>query len=453
MSAQEITTDELDAKIQAFPPKSENIFGLKIFQNGNRKSTVLINNQDSDFFIKSKNRWFSFNFEKSLFVTKIVVRATGFDPHNNMTLSYEDAFTKRVTEKRSPYLRDKLEFEFLVDAFIGGFGVLPDQKFFSSPKIIGVDVYGFDESSFRRGLQFFENIERARARVIEDCNIYIAKASEAEAKEVELSETIEILNGDIDEKNTEIENLNIEIKSENSKKEKLRTENSALQITQKQLTDTLTSLEANIDAKKSTQHELSLQVAEKEKKLRTLENDINLFPTEISGYVTQGSKNINTYMLVGAAPMAIIAFLTYRLITNSESLLDFYANNSTINIIEFLASRLPYVIVSMAILGVCYTFIHRLISEIIGINRRRQDLYKISIVATDVSNASASGSIIDGDKEYKYRTYIKMEMLREHLRRHMGEGFTFEKKGGLLAMISDISTSSLKGPDEVIDDE
>jgi hypothetical protein len=451
LDAEKLT--DLQETLQSFPEPKESIFDIGLFQNGTKKSATLINNFDLSQQLKSQNRWYSFDFKKSLYVKKIRVRSSGFDNYSDMVLSYEDAFTKKTNQAKSRFKEEVGYFEFIVDAFVGGFGIQPEPKYFSSPRIVGIDVFGFDEVTFRRVLGFFEKIEIARNKILEECQEKMELADQALLVKKEVESNIIEIKSEIDVQNQNLESIKELVAAEAATRAEAMRENSALQITQKQLVDSKTALESDIANRKSSQTEMSRQIAESEKKLRTLENDINLFPTEIAGYVTQGSKNINTYLLIGAIPVAIIAVLTWRLIFNAEQLLDFYANNPQINIFEFLFSRLPYVIISISILGICYTFIHRLISEIIGINRRRQDLYKISIIATDISYASASGSIVDGESEYKLRTYIKMEMLKEHLRRHMGEGFTFEKKGGLLAMLSDISTTAITGKTDKDDDE
>jgi hypothetical protein len=176
--------------------------------------------------------------------------------------------------------------------------------------------------------------------------------------------------------------------------------------------------------------------------LRTLQNNINLFPTEIAGYVTQGAKNVNLYAVLCCVPIAIIIAVTYRLFGNSERLLS-YVYNPNFGIIEFLISRLPYVVVSAVILAVCYTLLHRLITEIIGINRRRQDLFKISIIATDVSNASQEGLSIPDEELYNLRTQTKMELLKEHLRRHISEEYVYDPKQSLIHRMSTVLSNNI----------
>lgn len=117
----------------------------------------------------------------------------------------------------------------------------------------------------------------------------------------------------------------------------------------------------------------------------------------------------------------------YRLFGNSELLLEFFLSDKHPPIGEYLLSRLPYVIVNAAILAVSYTLLRRMFAEIIAINRRKQDLHKVSIIATDVSFASLQGLPIDEETTYHLRTQTKMELLKEHLRQHMSDDYSYGK--------------------------
>jgi hypothetical protein len=174
--------------------------------------------------------------------------------------------------------------------------------------------------------------------------------------------------------------------------------------------------------------EINSDISGRQIELRELKNNINLFPTEIAGYVKQGTNNIRLYAGICTVPLIIIGLVTNRLFSNSERLLNFFLENNKIGIVEFLISRTPYVIISASVLFVCYSILYRLISEIININRRRQDLYKISIIATDISYASQDGMQLSDDERYELRTQTKIEMLKEHLRHHMSESYSYSPK-------------------------
>ncbi len=194
---------------------------------------------------------------------------------------------------------------------------------------------------------------------------------------------------------------------------------------EKERNERVQAVEISIQNLNNERKDISVKLAESESKLKELKNNINLFPTEIAGYVNQGTKNINLYFWISLVPMAIIAFVTYRLFHNAESLLNFDISGSPYDIVKYLLSRSPYVIVSAAILGICYSLIRSLVAEIININRKRQELFKISIIATDISYASQNGMELDDDQIYEFRTQPKMEMLKEHMKMNIGDEFIY----------------------------
>ncbi len=162
-----------------------------------------------------------------------------------------------------------------------------------------------------------------------------------------------------------------------------------------------------------------------ENKLDELRRDIHLFPSEIAGYIKQGSRNSYLYALLCIVPLGIMIAVTYKLFSNSELLLKFFLQANHPSIVEYLLSRAPYVAVNAVILTVCYTILRLLLIEIIAINRKKQDLHKVSIIATDVSFTSLQGLSIDKETAYHLQTQTKMELLKEHLRQHLSDDYSY----------------------------
>ena len=146
----------------------------------------------------------------------------------------------------------------------------------------------------------------------------------------------------------------------------------------------------------------------------------------------QGTNNIRLYSWLSLIPVGLIALVTYRLFSNAERLLNFQITGNFSDVIEFMLSRSPYVIVSAAILGICYSLLKILFAEIVNINRRRQELFKVSIIARDVSNASQHGLDLEPEQAYDLQTQTKMELLKEHLKMNLGDDFAYSPRKSLL---------------------
>jgi hypothetical protein len=87
--------------------------------------------------------------------------------------------------------------------------------------------------------------------------------------------------------------------------------------------------------------------------------------------------------------------------------------------------------------------LHRLFSEIVTINRRKQELQKISIVATDVSFASFSDLGLNDEETYHLRTQSKMELLKQHLKQHLPEDYVYGGTTGPIHAILEFARKKL----------
>jgi hypothetical protein len=449
-----INTKNIERSIESNKSIDIRSIGLSYLNHRTRKSTKLVSNKDEKNYITSRNKWMSFDFRDMIYLNRISVFCDGFGEFDEMELSAVDSFTGTET-RRTARSSDGI-FIFELKAFTSGFGLLPPTKFFSKATIKSIQIQGYDIEQIHEALKYVDSVESYKAKNISECQSYIHQADEAAENLKILTDSIDKQEKEIFQRKSEISKLEEEIDILSSN---LELATSKLSKTERQIAERRSDiglLDGEIEKRTSSRKILSDEISSKEIELRNLENDINLFPSEISGYVTQGAKNVKTYVILSFIPSLIIAVLTWRLIENSEQIVHFFNNDNSVNIFEFLISRTPYVLVSFAVIGVCYTFVHRLISEIININRRRQDLFKINIIATDVSFASASGLNLDESEKYILRTQIKMELMREHLRRHMGEGYKFAQRGSILGVLSDITTSTTSAAhkdDEEVDHE
>ena len=72
---------------------------------------------------------------------------------------------------------------------------------------------------------------------------------------------------------------------------------------------------------RSTEREgLAEEVAELKQDQRALEDDVNMFPTKIGAFVTQGGKNIQTYWWLATVPIALLVLVTALLVFKAADL-------------------------------------------------------------------------------------------------------------------------------------
>lgn len=397
---------------------------LSFFSHKSRRSTALIGNVAEDGYIKGRKVWLDFDLREVVYITTIRVHAGGYESYHEMELSFIPYLG--AEERNLSATFSDGEFIFSVNDFTKGFGLRPPETgFFKTAKITKVEVSGIEKEHVTGMVRFAQNADREIKRVEDSLSKYFTRAQKAYEELQSRQQSIDELDETIEEKSEEIRSLDIQ-RQELSRTNKKTQEDIAVATTViEEQTKREEAIQQTIGQLIDERKELNSQISHMTSQLRELKANINLFPTELAGYVKQGTRNIRLYAALSLAPIGIIIYVTYRLFSNSERLLDAFQTLGQVNIVDFLISRLPYVVVSATILGICYKTLIALIAEIISINRRRQELFKVSIIASDVSYASQDGMFLTDDERYELRTQTKMELLKEHLRQNVGEEYAY----------------------------
>lgn len=151
-----------------------------------------------------------------------------------------------------------------------------------------------------------------------------------------------------------------------------------------------------------------------------------MFPSEIAGFVKEGNRNIIWYVVLSLPFIFVIYVVLHALFSSAIDLTQLWRKEEGVDIWTVFLTRIPFVIVALAILEVCGYIAGRLIFEIIKINRQRLSLSKLSIIAKDVSTASANNLEMSDEELYQKETELKMQLLREHMKEYVGEDFSYK---------------------------
>lgn len=396
---------------------------ISFFSHRTRKSTSLIGNQVEENYIRARRDWLDFDFKDVIYVTSIRVYASGYENYHEMEFSYTPYLDDKDLKYVSKFSSDHFAFE--PKDFMKGFGLRPSDPMFKNAKITRILVSGVEKGYIAEIARYVDNAEKEKTKIEDGLSLYFTRAKET-YEEIAVNESkIEELNSEIDQREEEAAELNGKIEGAKQQHEKIQKDIEIASSVYKDQSSRSDALRQTIEKTVEERREVTAQVSKLEAQLQELKANINLFPTELSGYVSQGALNIKLYASLCVVPLGIILAVTYRLFYNAENLLDAIHNLGNLSIFEFLISRIPYVAVSAAVLGVCYSLLRSLVSEIVAINRRRQELFKISIIATDVSYASQDGMQLSDEQRYDLRTQTKMELLKEHLKHSVGEDYTY----------------------------
>ena len=316
-----------------------------------------------------------------------------------------------------------------VNDLITEFRIKPPKKLFGLTGITikSVSLLGHALPEFSAKLERLSRIESLRSEMqgiaskLRDTEqTHHQKLQQLSDREKELEKSIEALKQELKSCEEDLEKQEELV----SAQKKTLTET----IDHKRTLDTsAATVHQDLAEKRAQSSQLASEIASQKTLLSTLKSEANLFPTEIKGFADEGAGAVKQYAWLAAIPLAVISAASLDLYISARSLLT-DPPKATMETIYLMAGRLPYVVVTLAIIGAAVKISKILIAEIIGIYRQRLSLTKLSILAKDVSDAAAVSLEVSDEETYETRIYLKMMMLREHLKTYLPADFRYVKR-------------------------
>jgi hypothetical protein len=413
-----------EPEIEKTPRVDFHEISVDLFNRRNNKTTQLIGNNVPAFKIDGKRQWYQFEFLQPVFVQGISVLAEGYENWHEVDF---EVFHIDGTNHIQTVKFDGSFSKLSVGKLATGFKFRPSERFslLTTPKIVRVTVTGLS---------------------LEEFHAYEWAVKDHDDRARRLSEK-EVLLADIDSK----------IATAQSEKASLESEVGKSRAEAETLTASLLSIRASIAEVEAKRDVISgdIRYLETERdtirsdlvkaagELKTLREELKIFPSEIAGFVREGNRSINWFIGISVPFAIIIGLVTYSLFSSAVDLTQIYKKDPTIEIWTVFLTRIPFVLVSLAILEVCGYIVGRLVFEIIRINRQRLNLSKLSIVAKDVASASANGLDFDKNEVYEKEVRLKMDLLREHMKEYIGQEFQY--KGTFISSVATAVVNKVTG--------
>lgn len=398
---------------------------IELFCNKSKRTTPLINNQSPEANQKGENRWYDIELKEPIYISSITVKTEDYKSYGAADAKWSNAAYKFYSERKTKNSENSFRFE--VNNFIDKFSFKPEKAYTGSPKILSINLTGYTREEF-------ENICNTVIKLDSEKENLIKKLASIETDELkhvnkisELTNEKEELEDSILELKNEKAGHQAEINTLKEQGEELHLKINELESKESNITSRIETLDDSIDKKKNEQKQLNTIISKNNAELKALKENINMFPSEITGFVDQGARSISRYTLIAAVPIAIIVIVTAALFFNAADLTVIYKEQENFNVWYILITRIPFVIIAVTLIHSCYRIAKIFMQEIIRINHQRLNLSKISIIATDVSTASSEGLGLSEDETYQLRTNLKMELLREHLKSYIKEDYEYKE--------------------------
>jgi hypothetical protein len=375
--------------------------------------------------IDGKSQWYSFDFVKSVYLTCIEIEFEGYDSHNGFQFNIDHVDGTRhdqwiqVGENKVTLQTGKLST---------GFQFKPDQKIWSRPKIISIKAIGMNIEEFHKFEWAIRDYER--------------RLEELEKRETQQNNLA-----------LDISNMRIERAALESEIGKSRAESAELALAVTTAKNEQLIYERSIDHSQQELAQTRSKIAEVAKSLREKEREfddqvykLRMFPTEISGFVREGNRSTIWYAFLGAPFAIILCIIVYSLYSSAMDLSLLWKRDPEVDIWTIVLTRIPFMILAVALIETCGYLVGRLIFEVIRINRQRLDFAKLSIIAKDVTQVAGHTAGMDQKQIFDQSTSLKMDLLREHMKNYTGAEFEYKGTAIITALVSVASKLADKIP-------
>lgn len=407
-------SDSADQAVVATP----HAITVDFFSRKGNREEILINSTDPTQQLEGKSRWFTYAFARPVYLTKIEVKTDGYSSYDKFEVIV-DHVDGTTHDEKIPLNVGSVSLR--LGKMCNGFRFKPPSKIIADTKLLSVIATGFTEEEFHRLEWAIKEYEKKAA----EQTAREAKLAEATEEFAELTAERVELEGAVGRAKAELDQLQKSISSGTERMTRQKEQEAQLQKSVSDANERLSNVVSEVERETT--------------KRDALIREVRLFPSEIAGFVKEGNRSIKWYLGIGAPFALILAIILVKLFSNAVDLTQLYKTDPNIDIWTIFLTRLPFVIVALALVEACGYIVGRLVFEIIRINRQRLEFAKLSIIAKDVSTAAASvaGEVSDDDI-FDRETKLKMELLREHMKNFVGNEFEY-RGTGLIAAIKGVA--------------
>ena len=412
--------DKARADIESVQKPLPKEIPFDLVEHPGRKTTRLLATASLQNQLKGRHRWHDYEFKVPVFVSFIILHCKEYSEYSDFDFALDLFDGKKISLKASPKAG---VVKLPVSMICKSISMRPPAVFFSDPTLIELKIFGNKVDELKNIVDFISAFDSKKEEALAEVDAAYSRLDDRAA-------AVNALEAQRNDIRSQIQSVKSQHAREMNKLDKARSDNleltakhQALEAEHRQITRQSDEMNSEISRLSGRRDETKRTISELEDQLKSLKENVNLFPSELSEFVKQGQQNITVYMLFASVPIAIIAVMFGMLISGAANLTTIVTGNEKINLLAIAVSRAPFIFVSIAIITACFYLARMFVLEIIRVNRQRLNLTKISIIAKDISFSLENELSMDQDEIYAKRLKLKMDMMRDHLRDYLGKDF------------------------------
>lgn len=369
-----------------------------------------------------------------------------FDPISNQKHQCKNYFT---SENKHILTINKVTQKILVQGITNGFIT-------EKANISSINLIGYTPDSLSKIVKSAEYIEQKQESIEQELNDMVFKSQE-ELERLELE--IEESKSEIKEKKQDLEKISFDIIKNTEKHDAL---SAKILNAQKIINDKdseikrrdalILELESDIEDRKNTVSTLSNQSSILKEEIARLQEDKSIFAIELKDYIGQGTSSKWQYFFLALIPLAVIASMAIMLFINASNFLEDLSTSR--NTWELILSRTPYTLISFALITASYQICAYFIKQLTHINNERLNMTKLQIIAKDVTDTALDPEIDDPEKRQELRARLKMEVLKNYMRKEFTEDFNaMQEKEETKTSLQQRSPKTSESNDEEVEED
>lgn len=386
---------------------------FRFLKRPQNKTTKLIATSGKAERVEGRHRSFDYDFKEPVFLSHVVIDAEGYYPSDQFYFEVRgDGKKSRFGYVRST--NDVIVIE--VNEYCSGFSFTPPRTWLRSTYVDSVRVYGFDKSKTDEFINFANEIEDLKSEALAEIERTAAEANDLLATARARESQRDSILSEISDAETKLSGVRSDISSQSAELSEIVAKVGSAQTQLDNLNEQQKRVRSEVNDLTSNRDDLKNKVSESEKRLTKLQKEIDIFPSELSGFLEQAANDIETYKRYTVGCIAIICILFIWVLSGSFDLSEFVKANPKRDVWSLIAAKLPMSVVVAALITAAYKLARIFVQEQMNINRQKLSLTQMSIIAKDISQSSEHGLDLSREEEYSARLRVRMAMLSDHLK-------------------------------------
>ncbi|MXI50151.1 hypothetical protein GRW89_26945 [Pseudomonas moraviensis] len=292
------------------------------------------------------------------------------------------------------------------------------------PTLTRISICGSDASQLSQYAKDIDELTSAKRKVLAYQKAaktdYDSIIAETETAKLELSE----ISSNIASANEELNDLLAQTTDLKTSTDTAKDSLAQIRLEATYALDEKTKAANNVTQLKAAADTLNTKISNLENDLKKLANDKNLISDEYGPYVKEGKSQAKTYSYLITIPLLVIFFSIYQIYIGASNLLTAEYKTAT-DVLAAFVLRIPFAAIFGLAIVYSWKIANAMIQKIFKIHGDRLTLAKLLVVARETVHSSAKNLNISDHEKFQEQTALKIEVLKSHMARDLGEDFKY----------------------------